>query len=87
MPTWREYFKTDDYGRKVATMTDGKIWSLPKVCDSGMGLRMRDEWMINTKWLNELGLEIPTNTDEFYEVLKAFKDNAGKGSIPENVIP
>ena len=87
MPTWKEYFETDDYGRKVATMMDGKIWSLPKVAETGINLKMRDEWMINVKWLDELGLDMPTNTDEFYEVLKAFKDNAGKGSIPENVIP
>ena len=68
-------------------MMDGKIWSLPKVAETGINLKMRDEWMINVKWLDELGLDMPTNTDEFYEVLKAFKDNAGKGSIPENVIP
>jgi len=49
--------------------------------------KIRDQWLIEKKWLDELGLKMPTTTDEFYNVLKAFKDNAGKGSIPRDVVP
>ena len=31
---------------------------------------------INTKWLNFLGLSMPTTVDEFEQVLMAFRDNA-----------
>ena len=31
---------------------------------------------INTKWLNFLGLSMPTTVDEFEQVLIAFRDNA-----------
>ena len=31
--------------------------------------------IINKEWLDNLGLSIPTNTDELYSVLKAFKEN------------
>ena len=48
---------------------------------------LRDLLVINKVWLDELGLEIPTTISEFTNVLQAFKDNAGKGSIPQEVIP
>lgn len=48
---------------------------------------LRDLLAINKVWLDELGLEIPTTISEFTNVLQAFKDNAGKGSIPQEVIP
>lgn len=86
-PNWKKFFEENDYARKVVTMTDGNIWSLPIVRDEPSNGDLRDQWLINKKWLDELGLEVPTTTEEFYNVLKAFKENAGTGSIPENVIP
>lgn len=86
-PNWAKLFKENDYARKVSTMADGKIWSLPRVNEHPIALSIRDEWMINTTWLKEVGMEIPTTTDELYEVLKAFKAAAGTGSIPAGAIP
>ena len=40
---------------------------------------------INKKWLDELGLEVPTTTDELVEVLKAFRDKKPEGRT--DVIP
>ena len=44
---------------------------------------------INYTWLKELGLELPKTTDEFYEALKAFRDNDmnGDGSANEVLFP
>lgn len=86
-PNWSEYLASDDYARKVVTMSDGNIYSLPIVRDEPSNGGLRDQWLIQKTWLDELGLEVPTTTDEFYEVLKAFKENAGNGSIPKDVIP
>lgn len=86
-PNWSSFLAEDDYTRKVITMSDGHIYSLPLVRDEPSNCDLRDQWLIQKTWLDELGLEVPTTTDEFYEVLKAFKENAGQGSIPENVIP
>ena len=36
---------------------------------------------INKKWLDELGLEVPTTTDELVEVLKAFRDGIQKEEL------
>ena len=86
-PNWKKFFEQYSYGKKVATMPDGEIWSLPIVRMEDSNAGIRDQWMINVKWLRELGLEMPKTTDDFYNVLKSFKENAGKGSIPLEVIP
>lgn len=41
---------------------------------------------INTVILDKIGMDIPTNADELYEVLKAFKYKTWEGK-PENFIP
>lgn len=35
---------------------------------------------INKKWLDQLGMDIPKNVDEYYEALKAFKENDMNGN-------
>ena len=86
-PNWKAFFAGNDYARKVSTMPDGKIWSLPIVRDEDSNSGIRDQWMINVQWMNELNLTMPKTTDEFYTYLKGLKDNAGKGTIPADVIP
>ena len=46
-------------------------------------------WMwINTTWLEKAGMDMPTNPEEFYEVLKYFKENDMDGDgDPNNEIP
>ncbi len=61
------------YLKASITAPDGNIYAIPQInecyhCNYAMKL-----W-INKAWLDELGLQMPTTTDEFYEVLKAFKE-------------
>ncbi|RTE10852.1 extracellular solute-binding protein [Paenibacillus whitsoniae] len=86
-PNWKAALAKNPYLKKVITAKDGNIYTLPIYRNDTTNSGIRDQWLINTKWLNELGLKMPTTTEEFYQVLKAFKENAGKGSIPKNVIP
>ena len=48
---------------------------------------MRDGWFINKDWLDKLGLDIPVTTDDFYNVLKAFRDASENGTLPADIIP
>lgn len=59
--------------------TDGHIYALTHMQD--MGFDSLSAAIINKAWLDKLGLAMPTTTEEFYDVLKAFKDNdmAGNG--------
>jgi len=56
---------------------DGKIYGIP---ETGSGVSVSEELVVRQDWLDELGLQMPTNTDELYTVLKTIKEK-------KNVIP
>lgn len=86
-PNWDNYFKNNPDSRKKVTFSDGHIYSFPIVREEDYDYKLRDQWLVNKTWLDELGLKVPETMNELYDVLKAFKANAGKGSIPNDVIP
>lgn len=55
---------------KSATI-DGKIYGIP---ETGAGVTIGEELVVRQDWLDELGLSIPTNRDELYNVLKTIKE-------------
>ena len=60
--------------------SDGSIRSLAGNTGSNAPSDAGYMWMINTTWLKQLGMEIPTNAEEFYNVLCAFRDNDMNGN-------
>ena len=68
------------------TSPDGHIYALPQV-----GNPQQDGGMIswiNTRWLENVGMDMPTNKEEFYQVLKAFKEQDANGNgDPNDEIP
>ncbi len=86
-PNWKTHLEENDNTRKLITSTDGQIYSLPCARYESVQNDIRDQWLINKVWLDELGLKVPTTDVEFLEAMRAFKANAGKGSIPEGVLP
>lgn len=58
---------------------DGHIYSLPTGDETYWNLVDAQMW-INTEWLENVGMDIPTTADEFYEVLKAFKEMDANGN-------
>ena len=87
-PTWYNFFRAKE--NKLAdrvSLINGKRYTLPFIDFAPYDRDLRDQWFINNTWIKELGLKIPKTTKEFREVLRAFKNNAGKGSIPRNVLP
>ena len=88
-PNWYDYFQKNPVSKAQVALNDGHIYSLPMIWEAPNenGSTNRDFFLIAKPWLDELGLDMPTTTNEFYLALKAFKEHAGEGSIPENVIP
>ncbi len=85
-PNIKQAMEEIDYLKPAMTAPDGIIYALPKVNECKhctFGHRM---W-INTAWLEKLGLAMPTTTDEFYEVLKAFKEQDPNGNGQPDEIP
>lgn len=70
---------------KEITAPDGNIYGLPYymsgVDDSLPAVASTREMLyINQDWLDKLGLEMPTTTEEFKEVLIAFRDGDPNGN-------
>lgn len=55
------------------TAEDGNIYGLPQFDMVGLSIT-NDTLVINTEWLKKVEKEMPTTIEEFYDVLKAFKD-------------
>lgn len=80
MPNLQAVFEKYPEYRTMCTAPDGHIYSFPWIEQLGAGKEaiqaIGDIAYINKKWLDYLGLEIPTTTDELEQVLIAFRDHA-----------
>ena len=64
----------------------GKIFSFAKMEHSDGDRPVVQTW-INTKWLEKLGLSVPTTVGELREVLIAFRDKDPNGNGKQDEIP
>ena len=83
----KELFKEEPEVRKAITSPDGNIYALPLVATDDYHLTLRQKLWINKAWLDKLGLALPTTTDEFYTVMKAFKQRDPNGNGLADEIP
>lgn len=72
--------------KQSITTSDGNIYTLPQVNDCYHCTMSQKLW-INKAWLDKLQLKMPTTTDEYYEVLKAFKTKDPNGNKKQDEIP
>lgn len=89
MPNLKAVFDKYPEYRKMCTDTNGHIWALPWIEQLGSDKTaiqtIGDMSFINKKWLDFLGLEIPTTVDEFEQVLIAFRDHASELQAEFNI--
>jgi putative aldouronate transport system substrate-binding protein len=83
-PTIQAMFEADPEIKQSITATDGHIYALPMI-RAGFGLYPK-LW-ISKEWMDKLGMQMPTTTDEFYNVLKAFKEQDPNGNGQADEIP
>ena len=60
-------------------MPDGSVYSLGMVRNS-TGSTVASKLFFNKEWLEAVNLDVPTTSDEFYNVLKAFKTQDPNGN-------
>ena len=76
----------DDYingGQNVLetiTWPDGSIYGLAGNVGNSYSTDPQGIWYINKVWLDNVGMDIPTTDEEFYEVLCAFRDQDANGN-------
>ncbi|WP_240941654.1 extracellular solute-binding protein [Paenibacillus sp. HB172176] len=81
----------DEYGPNIkeavsqesmdALKVDGKLYALPVKVNYKVGTSI----LIRTDWLEKVGMQMPTTTDELVAVLKAFKEKDPGGNGKQNV--
>jgi putative aldouronate transport system substrate-binding protein len=86
-PNLTEMLSRHPIAEAISTYPDGNIYSLPMYDDRVYHSQIPRKMFINHEWLDTLGLAMPTTTDEFYEVLKAFKSQDPNGNGKEDEIP
>lgn len=72
--------------KESITAPDGNIYALPQINECEFCYYAQKYW-INTTWLKNLGLQMPTTTDQFEEVLKAFKEKDPNKNGKQDEIP
>ncbi|MDI9519747.1 MAG: extracellular solute-binding protein [Bacillota bacterium] len=82
----KKMFEAFPGSRERMTQLDGEIYSLPDV-NICYHCGLRQKYWINSAWLDKLGLEKPTTTEEFYNVLVAFRDNDPNGNGEKDELP
>lgn len=86
----KKYLEAYPLIKQDMTAPDGNIYGIPSVGSGAEVAKMtsgpRRAW-INMNWLNAVGLEKPTTTEEFREVLRAFKTKDPNGNGKADEIP
>lgn len=86
MPNLVAFNKERPEVKKQYTSDDGEIYYIPFVrADKELKVFLGPQ--IREDWLKKLNLEVPTTTDELYEVLKAFKTQDPNGNGIADEIP
>lgn len=87
-PNFKKLLEEDPQAKKALTMEDGKIYSFPFMSEADfLGYKAPSKIWYRTDWMSKLGLSEPANTDEFYELLKAFKEGDPNGNGQTDEIP
>ncbi|WP_018933442.1 extracellular solute-binding protein [Gracilibacillus lacisalsi] len=85
-PNIQAMFEEQPETELLSTQTDGEIYGLSKY--QQFWPETATMQFINQQWLDNLGLDTPTNWDELFDVLMAFKEeDANENGDPNDEIP
>ena len=84
MPNLQKVLSQYPQAKKVITGTDGKIYSMPFVYRKCYG---NDVPIIREDWLHKLNLQMPVTTDDWFNVLKAFKEGDPNENGKQDELP
>lgn len=85
-PNFKAILEARPEVRAQITALDGNIYSLPSIQDCYHCSFSQKMW-VNDAWLEKLNLKQPTTTEEFYNMLVAFRDKDPNGNGKKDEIP
>ncbi|WP_073998685.1 extracellular solute-binding protein [Anaerococcus urinomassiliensis] len=91
MPNLKAIYEQNPEYKSLMVAPDGKMYSFPWIEELGDDKEsihtVNDIPWINVEWLDNLGLDMPTNPEELKEVLIAFRDEDPNGNGEADEIP
>lgn len=84
--TKRAFYEERPHLLPLITSPDGNIYGLPDINECFHCFMSQKMW-IYQPWLDAVGMDVPTTTEEFYEVLKAFKEQDPNGNGIADEVP
>lgn len=85
-PNFKKILDDFEDVRKGIPMADGNIYAFPGLSNT-LPVEINPKLYMNTKWLQQINKELPTSTDELYDVLKAMKGVDFNGNGQDDEIP
>jgi len=85
-PNFKSIIENFEDVRKGIPTAEGQIYAFPGLSNT-WPVEVNPKLFLNQKWLKAVGKSSPTTTDEFYEVLKAFKGTDCNGNGKSDEIP
>jgi len=85
-PTIKSFLKDIPGLKETVTSPDGKMYTLFSLANA-YHQDLGNMVYVNKTWLAKVGMKVPTTTEEFYQVLKAFKGKDLNGNGIDDEIP
>ena len=82
-PNLKKVLLDDPLIREQIVASDGNIYRVPMIA----AINAARGWFIRYDWLEAVGKDVPTTTEELYDVLKAFKEGDPNGNGQKDEIP
>lgn len=82
-PHIKAFFEANPDVRKSVLSSDGKLYCIPEFMEG----TVQEGYFIRKDWLEELHMDVPKTVDEYYNVLKAFKNNDMNGNGKMDEVP
>ncbi|MGN7353838.1 ABC transporter substrate-binding protein [Paenibacillus amylolyticus] len=86
-PNLKRIIESDPDVKKQIALDDGTIYMFPLLKLDALKLNATSGLIMRQDWLDTLNLKVPTNIDEWYTVLKAFKEQDPNGNGKPDELP
>ena len=86
-PNIKQMMELSPDSKKYMYTPDGNIYGIPRFSGMMRHSRLPFKLWMNKTWLDKLNLEVPSTTEELYNVLKAFKTQDPNGNGKQDEVP
>lgn len=73
-PNTKDFFEKNSTYKSMSAASDGNLYTLPNI-DLVPRSTVATKIWVNTEWMGNLNIEMPKTVEEYYNMLKAFKED------------